>query len=1395
MKKALKTVKVALLLVGLLLASGSIAPNTTVLVSSDVLAPLQAGSSLDYTSNPTNYSFSTGVRADQPADAYDGTNSTFATWKYTTSYAEYGTENGTFELTAFGPTADPPRGAIITQVDLHAYFYAYYTTGDGAYMNITYVVADSAPVLLWGPKRPMYKTVVIHNASVAEPRDGVWSWTDVSALRYRFGRTDPGVPDSAGTVKIYEVWARIHYRVPQIHILPRNQGPQPLTIDINATDVDELYGFEFKLYYNARVLTPTSVTLGPYLNNTALPANTTGHSIQIDDRLGVIWITQTITGDSAGGYLNKTNGKWGKLATIYFSKDADGNSNLDLESKLVGFNPVPVAFSYGKAVKKTYPINHTVVQPVHDVALTDLEGTPTAVHQGDTVEVNVTVVNQGDYKETFDIAIYENATGEMLTSQSVADLDVGETREVPVMWNTSECAGNYTLVAIADTLGPPTESDTDDNVIGRSALDAQEVWVGPDVEVSNIEPNATQIYPGDPVKINVTVTNKGPKPINFSVNTYAEHGWRLPDAVVESDDEWAYTGADTSRAKWAAFKFNTTGWSGVNKVEVGLERWIDTGTDNLTIGVSNDAGASWSATTFTDTVTETTDTLVWIDVTSAYGWTATMVEKAAVKLTYQAIGAPSIIRVDYLALRVTPTPSMTPVENTPTSFQLRTEEDYLFYPLGSQPVTDLAPSGNTTLTFNWDTTGREHARYIIKANTSAIAGEIVTANNAFETPTDREVYIGPDVAVDDVVVNATAVYLGDIVQINVTVENEGSQQIATFNVSAWANNTKVGTQTVTNLASNANTTLNFNWDTTSASNGNFPIWANATVLVGEPRAADNTLADGTVYIGPDVAVTAVEPNATSAYPGEAVDIDVAVKNEGAQSVTFNVEAYANRTSTGVVTQIDVTKSVTSLAPSANQTVTFTWNTASVVEDTYAIFANATILVGETDTADNTEDGGSVYFGPDVAVTDVEPSPTSVSPGETVSIDVTVENQGSQTETFDVDVYATPEWTKPEEVKESDDTSAAAMVDGASTKWWNYPFNTTGWSGVDKVEVGLERRTESGGNDKIVIAVSNDEGASWSATTYTDTVTETTDKLVWVDVTAAYAWTPTMVGELATRLTYQAVSTPTIIEIDHLAVRVTPTSMTPVIEEAKKDKNAPGAVVSYLVDNGTIAGLLSGKSWTEAFSWNTAGYKNATYAISANATILTGETDTADNARYATSRVYLGPDGTASGFTYISKTTVYEGEIVTVRPKVLNQGKKTESLEVKLYDNTTLIDTFIFTSLAPGIGKSHTFTWNTTGYARGDYEIRAVTTRLPGETDTADNTVRVIVRVKLLGDIDDNGVVDALDLHALSKAFDSQEAYRSTPRSANWNPDADLDGDNFIVEDELIALINTYGQTG
>ena len=131
------------------------------------------------------------------------------------------------------------------------------------------------------------------------------------------------------------------------------------------------------------------------------------------------------------------------------------------------------------------------------------------------------------------------------------------------------------------------------------------------------------------------------------------------------------------------------------------------------------------------------------------------------------------------------------------------------------------------------------------------------------------------------------------------------------------------------------------------------------------------------------------------------------------------------------------------------------------------------------------------------------------------------------------------WSNPEAVGSSDDIVAAENTENDATKWMSFSFNTTGWTGVDKVEVGLERRIGSAITRQLRIEMSNDNGATWSATAYTHDVSDLVDMLMWIDVTTAYSWTTTMVGNIAVKITMLGTGS-VAIQIDYLAIRVTPT---------------------------------------------------------------------------------------------------------------------------------------------------------------------------------------------------------------------------------------------------------------
>jgi len=262
---------------------------------------------------------------------------------------------------------------------------------------------------------------------------------------------------------------------------------------------------------------------------------------------------------------------------------------------------------------------------------------------------------------------------------------------------------------------------------------------------------------------------------------------------------------------------------------------------------------------------------------------------------------------------------------------------------GTPPVTETDP----ITTHNYTTAGTYNVTLTVTDN-DELNGTVTHSVKVFAEITH-------DVAIISVTPSPTEVTAGDSVSITVVVGNEGTQA-ETFNVTAYYDTTAIDTQTVTNLAPMAETTLTFTWDTTDVVPDEYTISANASVVEGETETDDNTLVDGTVTISTavvhDVAVVSVTPSPTEVTAGDSVSISVVVKNEGTVAETFNVTAYYDTTA------ID-TQTVTNLASGATTTLTFTWDTTDVDEDEYTIKAVASTVAGETDTADNTKVDGTV----------------------------------------------------------------------------------------------------------------------------------------------------------------------------------------------------------------------------------------------------------------------------------------------------------------------------------------------------------------------------------------------------------------------------------------------------
>ena len=104
-----------------------------------------------------------------------------------------------------------------------------------------------------------------------------------------------------------------------------------------------------------------------------------------------------------------------------------------------------------------------------------------------------------------------------------------------------------------------------------------------------------------------------------------------------------------------------------------------------------------------------------------------------------------------------------------------------------------------------------------------------------------------DVAVTDVIASPDTVEVGEPVQVDVTVENEGDF-LEDINVVSYYDGNVIGTIPIT-LDSGETAVVKFDWDTTGVSPGTYEISALATIIEGEDDdPEDNFFEDGTVTV-------------------------------------------------------------------------------------------------------------------------------------------------------------------------------------------------------------------------------------------------------------------------------------------------------------------------------------------------------------------------------------------------------------------------------------------------------------------------------------------------------------------------------------------------------------------
>ncbi|MEM1546681.1 MAG: CARDB domain-containing protein [Candidatus Methanomethylicia archaeon] len=606
-----------------------------------------------------------------------------------------------------------------------------------------------------------------------------------------------------------------------------------------------------------------------------------------------------------------------------------------------------------------------------------------------------------------------------------------------------------------------------------------------------------------------------------------------------------------------------------------------------------------------------------------------------------------------------------------------------------------------------------------------------------DTRDEETVIIVHDVAAISQSVNATEVKQGDTVEITVVVKNLGMQS-ESFDVTCYFYPTIIGTQHVTSLSVGGSVTLTFYWNTYGVEPGIYNIMA-FTDSAGEILEINEEnnwcTAEATVKVKVhDVAAISQSVNATEVKQGDTVEITVVVKNLGDFTETFNVACYYDDTSIGQP------QTVENLNSGEERNLKFYWDTSSVQPGVYFIkaFADSSKDITEY----NEENNNCTMITPVTVVAqpgilDVDkvlvsgPLPAVVGREAVYEILIVVSNVGGS-EIVKVNVTDTISEGIILDLKPSQGSAGRENTNGIV---WNVGDLDVGESanliftiqftpsvsGVYTLNYGknLEAKgisngqevSDRGDRDVMINAVKRDLAAV-SQTPLKDIVVQ--GELVGIDVV-----------------------------VENLG------DFTETFNVACYYNNKPIQPISII----RVLNLESGGSETIRFIWNTTGVPPGTYCIKAFADSgrEIDESDENNNNCTSTTCVKI----VIHDIVAVSQTPhpekVVQGETVTIKVEVRNDGTETESFKVRCYYYGVLecCQGIKVIDLAPGESRVLDFVWDTANISPGIYYIEARALPVEGELDTEDNVcmsrASVIIKAPPVGGV----VVSQFQLQTLT----------------------------------------------
>ncbi len=554
--------------------------------------------------------------------------------------------------------------------------------------------------------------------------------------------------------------------------------------------------------------------------------------------------------DVAAGQTSKASFSWDTtgvpLGSYIFQAVALSGENLDGEDGNYENNSL---ISTSSVTIRT--------PPPYAVAVTAVDVPAGPAIQGETVDVEVTVKNQGTSDANAKITLlYVPAEGQPgIAAEKTVAIAAGATETVTLSWDTSGTTlGVYTIRAGATLV--------EDSSVAHFLISTTSITIVTPppyaVAVTAVKAASATAIQGATVDVDVTVKNLGTSDANAKITLLYVPAEGQPGIAAEKTVAIAAGAAETVTLSWDT----SDSTPGVYTIRAGATLVEDTDVAHFLVS--------------TTSITIVTPPPYAVAVTAVKAASATVTQGATVDVDVT-------------------------VKNLGTS-DADAKITLLYVPTEGQPgiaankTVAIAAGAAEKVTLSWDTSDSTPGVYTIRAGATLVEDTSVAdfrdaaSTVTISTPPPYAVAV---TAVD--VASATATQ-GEVVDVEVTVKNLGTSdanaKLTLLYVPAQGQPGIAAEKTVA-IATGAAETVTLSWDTSDATPGVYTIRA-GTTLVEDADVAHFLVSTTSVTISAPtygVSITAFDVPSGPATQGYVVDADVTVKNLGSVAAMFTVTLF------------------------------------------------------------------------------------------------------------------------------------------------------------------------------------------------------------------------------------------------------------------------------------------------------------------------------------------------------------------------------------------------------------------------------------------------------------------------------------------------------------------------